>query len=91
MNTKSDKYFEFASEEKKLQFLKEIVGFFESERNEEIGLLAAEEILDFFVETLGKDIYNKAFRDAQGILREKLEEADANIEFIIGKNKHDKY
>lgn len=82
---KKDNYFEFASDEKKNAYLKEIIGYFQDERNEEIGFIAAESVLDFFLETLGKQIYNKALGDAQKLSREKMEELNAEFDFIINK------
>jgi uncharacterized protein (DUF2164 family) len=83
---KENKYFEFESELKKQEFLKEIIGFFETERNEEIGIIAAEEVSNFFLDSLGKEIYNKGLKDARASIHEKIEEFDANVEFVIEKN-----
>ncbi len=54
----------FSNEEKK-RILEEIIYFFQEEREEEIGFLAAEKVYDFFMEELGKKIYNKALDDAK--------------------------
>ena len=50
--------------------------FFSQERDETIGLVAAEEILDFFVEELSTAFYNKGLDDARQWLRKRLEETD---------------
>lgn len=52
------------SEEKKL-LMNEIKNYFYEERGEEIGVIASESVLDFFMNTIGKSIYNKALDDAK--------------------------
>lgn len=56
--------FNLTSEEKK-QLMEEIHYYFQKERDEELGLIATESIMDFFLNTLGKQIYNKALDDAK--------------------------
>lgn len=51
--------------EERTQMLKEIASFYAEEREEQIGIIASNQILDFFLDTLGKHIYNKALDDAQ--------------------------
>ena len=56
--------YSFADEQKK-QMLGEITQFFKEEHEIELGLIGSERILDFFQETLGRRIYNKALDDAK--------------------------
>lgn len=51
------------TEEEKKEMLKEIEYFFTEVREEKIGIIGCEQTLDFFLETLGKQIYNKALDD----------------------------
>ncbi len=71
--------FDFKSKEHKKAYLEQIITFFHNERGEEIGYVAAEAILDFFLHSLGEDIYKKGVEDAGKILREGL----ANIELDL--------
>lgn len=61
------------SQEKKKAILEEIISFFENERDEKIGCIAAEKVLEFFMEDLGKTIYNKALDDAKIFYDKKFE------------------
>ena len=61
----------------------EIVGFFENERDEEIGVIAAEEVLEFVLEKLGGTIYNKGVRDTKKLIRSRMEDFDVDIEALI--------
>ncbi len=56
--------YSFADEQKK-QMLGEITQFFKKEHEIELGLIGSERIFNFFQETLGRRIYNKALDDAK--------------------------
>ena len=56
--------YSFADEQKK-QMLGEITQFFKEEHEIELGLIGSERIFDFFQETLGRRIYNKALDGAK--------------------------
>ncbi|WML44785.1 DUF2164 domain-containing protein [Neobacillus sp. PS3-40] len=50
----------------------DIQRFFYEERNEEIGNLAAENVLEFFKSHLGPHFYNEAIKDARTLMGEKM-------------------
>jgi len=60
----NDLKLKLSSEEKK-RLTDEIKYYFEEERGEKIGIIASENTLDFFLNKLGKYIYNKALDDAR--------------------------
>lgn len=64
---------ELTKEEKKkaIQFIKE---YFMSERNEDIGDLAAELVLDFISDKIGPYFYNQALSDVQKYMSEKVDD-----------------
>ena len=51
-----------------------IVDYFGREREEDLGELASQLILDFFVEELGPDLYNQGVEDAHAYVLDKLED-----------------
>ncbi len=51
-----------------------IVKYFFEERDEDLGELASQLILDFFVEELAPSIYNQGVEDAYTYSRDKLED-----------------
>lgn len=57
-------------EERKVA-IDEIIGYFATERNEEIGFIAAGELLDMFLRTTGSTIYNHALDDVRPLLEKK--------------------
>lgn len=51
-----------------------VKGYFLTEREEELGDLAAGLLVDFFVEQAGPAVYNQALADAQKFMSEKVED-----------------
>lgn len=66
------------SDEKK-QLLEEIKYYFETERGEKLGILASESILDFFIDNLGKYIYNKALDDTKIWFDHRMGDVEADF------------
>lgn len=64
------------STEEKNKYIAEIQDFFYNERDEEIGIIAASNFLDFYLENLGATIYNKALDDAKKWTNQKLQDMD---------------
>lgn len=62
------------SKNKKKEMVDKIKDYFSNERNENIGDLAAELILDFFIEELGSHIYNQGIDDAYTYIKDKTED-----------------
>lgn len=60
--------------EEKEEMIKEIQYFYQNEREEEIGRLGSEILLDFITLTLGKYYYNKGVQDSEKYIKEKLSE-----------------
>ncbi|EJP6471646.1 DUF2164 domain-containing protein [Clostridium botulinum] len=59
---------------KKNVMIESIKEYFYNERDEEIGDLAADMILDFFLEKLAPEIYNKGVYDAYEYSLERIED-----------------
>lgn len=85
MSKKKRNKFDFESEEKRRKYLDEVIRFFQTERDEEIGVVAAQQVLDFFLESMGEEIYKKALSDAQGLLRERFEDLEVELDLLLGK------
>jgi len=57
-------------------------GYFESELNQEIGQFDAEFLVDFISENLGGYYYNRGLKDAQHLVRMKLDDIEVEIESL---------
>jgi uncharacterized protein (DUF2164 family) len=80
---KIDSQLSLLAKEKRQQAINGIVGYFQTERSEEIGVIAAEAILDFFLEEIGKTVYNKGVKDARSILEQRLGDFGIDLEALI--------
>lgn len=62
------------SKEKRSSMINSIREYFQNERDEEMGELAAGLILDFFMEELAAEFYNKGVQDAYKYMSDRLED-----------------
>lgn len=72
------KPFKFPKEQRD-QLIEEVRHYFEVERGEPIGHLAAEGVLDFFASTLGPYIYNQALSDCRHVVNERMISLEEDI------------
>ncbi len=61
------------------QAVNDIIGYFHSERKETIGVIAAEDFLDFFLQNIGKFVYNTGLERARAELQKTIEDTDFRI------------
>lgn len=52
----------------------------EIEDPEQVGIIAAQDIIDIVLENMGPEIYNKAINDATKLLRDKFQEIEYSAE-----------
>lgn len=70
------------SEADKAAALKAIVGFFQSERDEEIGVIAAEELLRMFMQQIAPAVYNAGVHAAKARIEALLESAEYELDTL---------
>ena len=73
------------SDEKRRSVITNIINYFECERGEKIGVVAAEEILDFMLQTFGSDLYNKGVEDSLNFMKERFNSLEIDINAILKK------
>ncbi len=69
--------------EEKRRVIGQIQNYFLKERDEEIGELAAENILEFFSETLGPQFYNAGVKDAGKLAEAYAARLDEDLYALI--------
>lgn len=74
---------DFISEESREKYIKEIINFFQTERSEEVGVIAAGELLDLFLREAGKDIYNGAIEDSRKLSKEQSDDLNYKFDLLI--------
>lgn len=72
----------FSEEDRRLA-KEDLILFFENERDEKIGVIAAEEILNHFMQSVGGKLYNKGIDDAKKALEKRLEELNFDLDDLI--------
>lgn len=82
---KIKKKWDLISKGKRDFLIREIITHFRKERNQEIGILSAEELLDFFLESLTGEIYNRAITDAKAQIKQSFEDIEINLDQLINK------
>ncbi|MBB6673279.1 DUF2164 domain-containing protein [Cohnella nanjingensis] len=65
--------------EHKDRIVDRVQSYFETERSEEFGRLAAEQLLDFMIGELAAPIYNQAIGDARQSLLLKMSELEDEL------------
>ncbi|MEN8253325.1 MAG: DUF2164 family protein [Patescibacteria group bacterium] len=78
--TKRKPVWDILSDEQRRKYVSDIIDHFATERDQEIGMIAAEQILDFFLELIFKDVYQKGVKDAKKIVEQRL--GDLELEML---------
>jgi uncharacterized protein (DUF2164 family) len=79
------KKWDYLPKDKRDKAIREIIAHFETEMEQELGFIGAEDLLDFFLENIGPDIYNKAVYDAKNTIKLNFENLDIDLEQLINK------
>lgn len=67
------------SDEERRFAVGEIIGYFEKERDEKIGVIAAGQLLDLLLRITYAPVYNKALDNVKMLLEKSLEDADISL------------
>ena len=62
------------SEQNKRELKYKIIKYFSEERGEDLGELASELVLDFFLEELAPNIYNQGIEDSYVYMKDGIED-----------------
>ncbi len=61
-------------DDKRQTIIKELIDFFDRERDERIGVIAATDLFNFFIESAGKELYNQGIDDAKRAIEARIDE-----------------
>jgi uncharacterized protein (DUF2164 family) len=76
---------DFLTKERRDTVVKETIAYFIKEHEYEIGVIAAEDILDFFLRTIGSDIYGKGVGDSKVVVKQSFENVEVDLDLLLGK------
>ena len=71
------------SNEESKKAKEDLIIFFEKERDEKIGIIGAEQILNHFLKSAGSKIYNKGVYDAKRALETRNKELQFDLDDLI--------
>ena len=81
--SKVKRIWERLTDEEKKSVREALILFFENERDEKIGIIAADEIINFFLQTIGSKLYNKGINDAKKALNNRTEELNYDLDDLM--------
>ena len=73
------------TEEERKTAIEEIINYYSTEKNEEIGVIAAGNLLDMFLEATATQIYNTGLEDTKAFVKARMEEVEVDIEASLKK------
>nr|WP_314261919.1 DUF2164 domain-containing protein [uncultured Devosia sp.] len=77
----------FSKEETKA-IVGEIQDYFRNELDQDIGVIPAEMLMQFFAEQMGAYFYNRGLYDAQGAMKERMDSLHDDLYSLEQKTKH---
>jgi len=83
--TTTKRSWDVLSEEKRRKMITAIIDFFKTERDEEIGVIAAGEILDFMLQALAPEIYNRGVDDSLKFINDHFQNLEVDINALLKK------
>lgn len=81
--SRTKRTWEKLTDEEKRLAKEELILFFENERDEKIGVIAAEKIINFFLQSVGGKLYNKGVNDAKKAMENRIEELKFDLDDLI--------
>lgn len=81
--SRTKRTWEKLTDEEKSSAKEELILFFENERDEKIGVIAAEKIINFFLQSVGGKLYNKGVNDAKKAMENRLEELKFDLDDLV--------
>lgn len=74
--------FSYLTKEESKKAVEELITYFENERDETLGYIGAEELLDFFMEKVGPHVYNQGIEDARDALQKGKDAIDFELNVL---------
>jgi len=71
-----------ASEELQRKCIEEVIARIEEIDSDQVGVIAAQEVIDIVTENLAPDIYNAGVRDAKKLLLEKVHDIETDLDML---------
>lgn len=83
--TKIKRKWDILTDDQKQAAQREIIGFFQKELDQEIGIIVADKLLDFFQEMNFPSTYNYAIEDSKKLLRQRFVDFEIDLDLLLNK------
>lgn len=70
------------SKDQRQAAINKIITFFAESRDETIGIIQAEEVLDFFLQIASADLYNLGVSDTKALLHRRIEDIQVDLDLL---------
>lgn len=67
------------ADERRAELVAGLKGFFKHEFDEDISSFRAEQLLNYFLTTLGPGVYNQAVQDARAYMQSRLDDLEGEV------------
>ncbi len=74
--------FDGGSEEVKRKCVAEVIARVEEIDGDEVGIIAAQDIIDIVTQNLGPEIYNMGLHDAKKLLQERFADIEMGVDLL---------
>ena len=82
---KTKRKWDLLTDDERRYFIDQTITFFEQKQDQKIGIIAAEEILDFFLENISEIAYNKGILDSKETLKKRFDDLEIDLEMLLNK------
>lgn len=69
--------------EQRKVMINKIIDYFAVKRDQQLGMIAAEDILDEFLEIAGNDLYNKGVIETKKLVQDQLQSLNFEIDLLL--------
>jgi len=80
------KSFDLLSKEQREVAVKKIIDYFATEQDLDLGIIAAEEVLDIFLANAGLDLFNQGVNQTKELVSNRLQQLGFEIDLLIKDN-----
>ena len=74
--------FDILTKEQKEKSINDIIAFYLDERDEHVGIIGANNLLDMVLQDIAPHVYNNAIEDTQRLLTKQTEEFDFELNLL---------
>lgn len=83
--SKKKHIFDVLTDKRKEEAVEKLQRYFEEEFDEQMGIIAAQDILEVIMRSVSADIYNQGVSDAKEATRERISDLQVDLDVLLKK------